>query len=70
MRNALRRLIALARAASAYLRYALAVALLVIVYVTVVPVLALVRARSARPRGWRMRDDRDVGTLARLRRPW
>lgn len=59
------------RAASAWLRARLLVALLAGAYAMVLPVFVLMRRwRRPRPSGWRVRDDPDLASLRRLREPY
>lgn len=71
MRGARGQLLARLRRASAVVRRGTLIALLTLAYAVVVPSLwlwlAVGRRRGA---GWRVRGDRDVGTLERLRRPF
>lgn len=72
MRAVFRRMLSLVRRASRWLREVLVVGLLAAVYVVVLPWFALGQRvfGDRRSRGWRLRDDRDVGNIERLRQPF
>ncbi|AKT42583.1 hypothetical protein [Chondromyces crocatus] len=71
LRRLFARLLTRVRRASDITRRVVASALLVLVYVLVLPWFALaLRLRRPRPSGWRLRHDPTLATLERLRSPF